>query len=367
MNILVVTLHRVWNFGSVLQAYATQEILSNLKHKVTIADYIQPRFKRTSLYLSFPDKFKNSFLKKNLYRILMFPMRLRLDILFSRFMRKLSLTPKKHHDVSSMKELGQAYDIFVTGSDQVWNSLYNGGVDKALFLDFAPEEKKRTAYAASFGMDYIPTEQKNEIFALAKKYHAISVRESSAIDLLPERNDVVNVLDPTLVLNSDFWGQFASKRRVKEKYLLLYALHGCNDHILSLAKKIAALNGWKIVSMNYGFKSLSQYKFDKYLSPNSPEDFVSLIKNAEYVIADSFHGMAFSINFNREFLAVLPDRFECRLLDLIKVLDLEDRITSPDITIEKATKPIDWKSVNGRLEKEREISRRFIKEAIWNE
>lgn len=271
MKILVVTLHRVWNWGSVLQTYATQEILKKYVGEVTTADYVQERFKRKNVYLSYPNRYDNSFLKKWIYRIVMLPMRIRLDYIFSQFLRKyVNLTSNKFYSCKSLKSIAQNYDLLVTGSDQVWNSEYNGGVDETMFLGFANDKNKCISYAASFGMNDLPEAERNITKQLLDKYENISVRESNAVKILASLGiKSVCVLDPTLVLDQNFWRNFAGKRRIQEKYLLLYALHGCNEKVLKLVKNIGREMKLQIVSMNYGYKSLRNLHFDKYISPKN--------------------------------------------------------------------------------------------------
>lgn len=367
MKILIITLHRVWNWGSVLQTYATQEIFGKYSDKVVIADYIQNRFKKRNVYLSYPDRYQANILKKWMYRLLMFPMRIRLDYIFSRFLKKyVNLTETKFYTTDQLKKIAGDYDVLVTGSDQVWNSQYNGEIDKALFLEFANKENRCISYATSFGMNEMPEEEKEETRLLLEKYKNISVRERNAVEILGKIGLASTcVLDPTLVLNRNYWEKFASKRKIKEKYLLLYALHGCEGGAIKLVKEIGKKLNLKVVSMNYGYKSLGNQHFDKYVSPKSPEEFVSLIGNAEYVVADSFHGIAFSINFNKNFIAVAPDKFDSRLRSIVSILGIEDRIYNDSMDIVKALEKINYENVEKKLQCEREKSLKYIEEALY--
>lgn len=367
MKILVVTLHRVWNWGSVLQTYATQEIFKKYSDKVIIADYIQSRFRKKNVYLSYPERYGGGKLKKWLYRIIMFPMRVRLDYIFTKFLKNyINLTKMKFYTSEQLKMICSDYDILVTGSDQVWNSQYNGEIDQALFLAFANATNICISYAASFGMNNIPEKEKEETKRLLERYNHISVRERDGKEILSDIGiDSTCVLDPTLVLDQNYWEKFAGKRRIKEKYLLLYALHGCNEGVLKLVKNISKKMNLKVVSMNYGWKSLRNQHFDQYISPKSPEDFVSLIGNAEFVVADSFHGIAFSINFYKNFIAVAPDKYDSRLRSIVTVLGIQDRIYDDSMSIENALKPMDYKEIEKKLQYEREKSFKYIEEALY--
>ena len=297
----------------------------------------------------------------------MFPMRLRLDYIFSRFLKTyINLTEMKFYTSEQLKIISSDYDVLVTGSDQVWNSQYNGEIDQVLFLAFANETNRCISYAASFGMSDIPEKEKRETKSLLQRYNHISVREKDGIEILSKIGfDSICVLDPTLVLDQNHWKKFAGKRRVKEKYLLLYALHGCNEGVLELVKDISKKINLKVVSMNYGYKSLRNQHFDQYIMPKSPEDFVSLIGNADFVVTDSFHGMAFAINFHKNFIAVAPDKYDSRLRSIVSILGIEDRIYNNNMRIEDALESTDYEDVEKKLQCEREKSLKYIEEALY--
>ena len=118
--------------------------------------------------------------------------------------------------------------------------------------------------------------------------------------------------------------------------------------------------------MNYGYKSLRNQHFNQYISPKSPEDFVSLIGNADFVVADSFHGTAFAINFHKQFIAVAPDKFSSRLRSIVAILGIKDRIYNDSMDLEKALKTIDYEEVEKRLYSEREKSLQYIEEALYD-
>ncbi len=186
------------------------------------------------------------------------------------------------------------YDTFITGSDQVWNMDW---YYKEYFLDFVPSGKCKISYAASMPSTNISDEQKQTVYEHLKSFDAISVREKETADFLEEITcrKVEWVLDPTLLLSKDDWDKICTERVIKEKYIFCYFLGEDKKH-RTLAMKFAKKVGYKIVTLPHlGRVNKNDYAFGDFkLYDISPEQFISLIKHAEYVITDSFHATVFS-------------------------------------------------------------------------
>lgn len=261
-----------------------------------------------------------------------------------------------------MKSNPPLADIYVTGSDQVWNSIYNEGIDKSFYLDFAPPGSKRVAYAASIGMPEIPEGEVEETKRLLHKYSAITVREADASRILAGLgfNDVPVVLDPTLLLDKPAWTDIARRfSPIKtEPYILVYSVEekAQNELIGRYAGMISRKHGWKIYEISYNSYHRRLKFADRHFLQVTPEIFLQLMLNAEFVIVSSFHGTAFSINFNKQFLTVTPNRFNSRVDNILTLCNLRDRlVTSPSFDIE-ALQPIDYGEVNKIIETERNKS-----------
>lgn len=259
-------------------------------------------------------------------------------------------------------------DVYLTGSDQVWNSFYNRGIDKSYFLDFTPKGKKRICYAASIGMPSFPEQEKDETKRLLKNYHEITVRELSAKQILADMEISSEVvLDPTLLLNKEQWEQIAEKYTFTEDepYLLTYSVeYGKEDsYIKHYAKKIAEKKGLKLYHITYGGKPFDNY-YDKVYSYATPDKFLNLMLHASFVVVSSFHGTAFSINFNKSFITVSPKKFNSRIMSLLEITGLKSRMVTDSSSPIESFDEIDYSSVNRILDGERMKSIKILSKML---
>ena len=257
-------------------------------------------------------------------------------------------------------------DIYCTGSDQVWNSDWNGGIDKALFLDFAPNNKRKIAYAASFGKNQLDEFEIKETKKMLKKYKKISLRESNGVKIMESLgiDDTINVVDPTLLLTGDEWRKISSNKYANEKYILVYNLNR-NKKIDKYAENLSKKTGLKVKFLSYQLHEF--YKKGKMYCNPVVEDFLALIDNAEYVISDSFHATAFSINFNTNFIIVFPNKFSSRVKSILELTGLENRVAKDENDLEICNKKIDFKYANEIIKKEREKSLKWLANALKGE
>lgn len=221
------------------------------------------------------------------------------------------------------------YDIFITGSDQVWSC---GEIDSPYFLGFVKEDKKKISYAASIGKMEVDERLKECFLSHLDKFNAISVRESNAVSLLQPftKNEVQFVLDPTLLLTSEDWNNLSSDRKIDFPYMLCYFLGNDKSH-RKLAKDYAKKHGLKIACFPHypsNYHSADKKFGDFLLTDASPQDFLALIKNAKVVLTDSFHASVFSWFFKRQFFTFgrkSHKGMEGRLYSLLEILNLKDR------------------------------------------
>ena len=362
----LITLQRVPNYGSFLQAYATQEVIKRLGYEVETINYFPERMRIKGMLKNI--KNKNSILKKSLVirtavRIILIPSYIKRFNSFNRFIfQNIRMTSKIYHTNEELKEDIPIADIYVTGSDQVWNSGWNGGIDKALFLDFTKDNAKCISYAASFGKKELEEWEKDETRKLLKKYEKLSTRETTGVDILADLGiESTNVLDPTLLLNSDEWKNVASNKYNGKKYILVYNLNR-NRKIDEYAKKISKEKKIPVYYITYSLHEF--YKYGKMKCCIKAEDFLSLLANATYVITDSFHATAYSINFNRDFMIVFPEKYSTRVESILKITGLENRIVRNINDISLADKKIDFERSNDILEIERKKSIEWLKESL---
>lgn len=359
----LITLQQVPNYGSVLQAYATQKTIEKLGYECEIIKYVPRRVTKIGMLESIKrknEKFEKSLLARTAARIIIFPSYILRFKMFRQFRKKyLNETKKTYRNYDDLLRDVPLADIYCTGSDQVWNSGWNGEIDKAMFLGFVPGNRPKIAYAASFGKKELEEDEKQITREMLKQYLAISVRENTGVDILRSLGlDGKNVLDPTLLLSGDEWREMASKRfKNKKKYVLVYNLNR-NNKIDKYAQKLAKKSGLEVKYVSYQLHE--KYKKGKVYCDIPVEDFLSLIDNATCVVTDSFHATAFSINLNTDFRIVLPGKYSTRLRSILEHLELEDRIVDKGIKMEK----INFDVVNSKLNEMRAESVEWLKDAL---
>jgi len=361
LKVAILTLHRVLNYGSVCQAYATQRIFEKLGYNVEIIDYITEQRTNKRLFCDVPEDKKKNIVYKYIYIILRSIFILIDKYNFGKFIKKhLKLTSKKYISISDLEKDIPKADVYIAGSDQIWNSIYNEGIDRGFFLDFI-KLAPRISFASSFGKTVLDEWEIEETRKYLNKFNALSVREKQAVDIINKMGmKAVCILDPTLQLPKEEWLKLASKRLVKNNYLLLYLLWEDNG-ATELARKIADEKGLILVKVSW--EKRKPCMVDKLMSYRKVEDFLSLINYADIIVTNSFHGLAFSINFNRDFVVIPKKDFNSRLESLLEITGLSNRmVRNSDSTCEFSR--IDYKSVNGILDSERKKAKVFLENAL---
>lgn len=365
----IVTFHNTDNYGAELQAYALQETVKSLgdKYDVKIIDYRNSILEKN--YKLFSIKGENIrlkirsligniiYLKKNICRRKSF-----------RMYRKSNfyLTSKYKSDKKIKNEYPK-FDIYITGSDQVWNHNIVGELSDIYTLNFGDKNIRRISYAASIGLNSISEEYKEIYFKKLQCLDSISVREKKAKDIL---NQIVNknievVLDPTLLLTKIEWNkkiENLEKKNKKEKYILAYVVAPDKEYT-KIVNQLSKKTGLKII--HFGKKDI--YKgIQESAYTEGPLEFINYIRNAEYVVATSFHATVFSIIFNKNFFIVPHKNTSSRVTNLLERLNLSDRIFYSNEEFEKfnINAEIDWNSVEKMLSIERTNSIDWLKNAL---
>ena len=355
----VITFHRAHNYGAILQTYALQKTLEKYSIDCEVIDY---RSRFIENYYK-PISFSNIPSLKKIAAILLFNGKtVDNNKVFNDFTRNyLKTSEELYYDHKDLEVANDKYDFFVAGSDQIWNYITAGFIDSNYFLNFVNDSSKKNAYAPSFGVDNLPENKKNAYINLLKDFNNLSVRESKGSEIV---NDLLNykptvVLDPTILLDKKSWSKIASKSNEKEEYLLLYLIAESNE-IIELAKKIAKEKKIKIIYLNNRLFKLKGVDNRKKTEVN---EWLSLFLNANCIVTNSFHGLAFSVNFEKEFFIQYlpkPAKVNSRLVNLLSLLQLNDRVVKNNTDLQK----IDYEKVNTLLEKERRKSLLFIEKMI---
>lgn len=370
MKINIITRHSVPNYGSILQTYSTQKALEKMGYDSEIIDYIklEETNKRAvaTNYGSNKSGIKEK-IKKVIYIILQRPNVTKMNNAFKKFRKKyLKETIREYNSIEELSNNLPEADVYCTGSDQVWGKIGTEEYDKAYFLNFVPENKKCIAYAASFGVDKLPEKLNEDIKDLLKKYETILVRENTAEKIIREKgfDNVGQVLDPTLLLKKEEWDEICEPTKLDNKeYILVYQLHHNKEmekYVKNL-KKHTKLPIYRVnTSIYYGLKP------GKFIYLPTPGQFVSYIKNAKYVVTDSFHGTVFSMIFQKQFIDILPGKTATRIESILKLVGLSNRILRDNNDYSFLKDNIDFTQVNNILENERNKSIEKFDKAIKN-
>ena len=363
-KIAIVTNYKNLSYGSALQAYAMQSVIKELGYDCENLQY-NPRVAVPDSSSRLVRVLRNPSLIMNKLKRVKNSEDERLSV-FSTFVdENISSNATIYRSNDELKATNELYEAFVCGSDQIWAP---NQFDEWYYLSFVAQNFKKIAYAPSIGLPKIPDELKGKISDLVKKIGHLSIREQEGADLVRELTgiDIPVVLDPTFLLDASKWRMFAEPRKIRHPYILCYFL-GENPNHRQLADKIGRERGLKRVVLPF---TKSDYRWgDILLKSASPKEFIDLVDNAEMVLTDSFHGMAFSINLNTQFYSLMrfnDDHPVCqnsRIRNILSMFELQDNLLNDDCNIEKVAE-INFDRVNELIMTNRERSLIFLKEAL---
>lgn len=358
----LITMHNVCNMGAVLQAYALQIEIDSNGGNSEIIDYIPNLRKGYRKY--FPKNQGIGKIRRTFSWLKWLPHRILWQKPYNEFVNEhLKLSKETFYENQKIYNYLFEYDVFVTGSDQVWNSSSTDGLSPYYFLDFA--KGKKVSYAASISNKNLSFEEKKILEKYLSSYDAISVREKQAVELLEPvcKKDISFVLDPTLLLTKNEWEMLGNESNIniKENYLLIYML-GNVPRMLELAKKIAMEKKLKIVKFGWDIKKKKYVDYN--ISFKKPQDFIRLFMNADYIVTNSFHGTVFSINFKKDFVSIPSSKGNPRFLSILSVLGILDRLYDEKKEIGNYIESIDYEDVDKKLEELREKSITYIRSNI---
>ena len=366
----IITMHKVINYGSALQAYALQRTIEKLGYDCEIIDYIYPNEYHLSRYPKLPAwKSWILFIIQLLYG---FPQKKRVK-LFERFYKDyLKLSPVCYESREQLQDNPPCYDIYVTGSDQVWNpkSIVE---DTSFMLSFVRNDVHKISYAASFATDSIPDRFRRLYKAYLDMYSAISVREKNGIEII--RNLIGKkaelVLDPTILLEAEEYNLIADKSvvSINEPYILAYLLsykfdpHPYVEHIVKYVQK---KTGYKVVLLSVADTKMLFTSNAVRLQNVGPSEFVYLFKHASFVVTTSFHGTAFSVIYNKPFYTLVqPNSSDDRVTSLLKPLGLEKRLVYMETNVDNLSLEIENNlNISDRLRMARKSSIAFLQRTL---
>lgn len=351
----VITFHDYDNYGAILQSYALQKKLRELGTYPEIIDYSCQYISNPFRLVNLKEKGLFNYIYGAIGHICYIPRRRKCNQ-FRKHMKYSEPVTK-----GNMRAVSGKYDIYIAGSDQIWDYKLTN-FDQTYFLDFPEKDKKKCSYAASIG-EHIPPEQfRDDYSRLLNDFNEILVREDYGADIVNEltgkKPEVV--CDPTLLLTAEEWDKLLKEPKIRGKYILVYQL-GINPEIVNFARRLKKETGYRIVYIPFPLVGLLKCRCEITVGP---AEWMGLFKNAEYVISDSFHGVVFSLLFNRKFFAKADGHHKNRRVEqLLKLVNLSDR-TMNDVSDEQLTKEIDFTYANEQIAKFRSFSLQKLKEMV---
>ncbi|MBO8432153.1 MAG: polysaccharide pyruvyl transferase family protein [Bacteroidetes bacterium] len=369
MKIKIITCHDVYNYGASLQAYALQTYLIAEGYDVEIIDY-KPDYMRVHYKFWYVPRGSRYYTlaKKNIFfRFLLCcyfaPKRFATygrKRKFDTFTRQYLHLTRRYNSYQELVSDPPAADVYIAGSDQIWNCALPNGKDPAYFLQFGDEDVRRISYAASFAIPEVPKEYHSQIQTWLSGFSAISVRELTGVSILKGLGFCgTSVLDPVFLLPVDTWLSFISRKKNmgQAKYVLVYDLSLSDSRLQAESHRLAAQHGLQIVSIDAARKC--PYA-QKNLKDADPFDFVRCIYDAEFVVTDSFHATALSLIFNKKFSVFYGQKNISRLQDILHYLGVGDQLNSKNPVYE-----IDWGKVNSKLSEFRLHSMDFLTKNLY--
>lgn len=259
------------------------------------------------------------------------------------------------------------FDCFVCGSDMMWSSEFFDQID-FYGLSFVKPSRK-IAYAPSFGSPQIPDEMKKKYKKILSDFNWLSCRESSGVKLIKQLTgkDVSSVADPTMLFTKEEWNKmFNLHRENKDKYILVYLFSVKDKSIRNYIKQIQNITNYQVIYIPVEYKDFNMNALDDY----GPIGFLSLYYNAEYIIADGFHGLLFSLIFEKPFSLIHRDKkehwglYEDRMMSTLKDLELESRYIYSDEQFDHSMLNLDYTEIQELIEKKRKLSEDYLKNSL---
>lgn len=377
MKIAIITWFHNYNYGTYLQAYSLQHYLKALGHEATLikyensaSDIIKEPINGWTVLIN---KIKNNIFRRlnnRKYKKALngthYEENQQKKQKMDAFLEEVNFTEQVKNS-EDFNHLEERFDCFICGSDQIWNpKILNG----KYYLDFV-KEKPKIAYADSFSLRYLPTFSLSYIQKWLHDFVAIGMREATGKELVDEildsENKAQNVCDPTLLLY-DHWRSMKFKKTKPERYIFGYFL-GSRRYYGKVLEKLAGKLECQVVSIpmnDFGIKCGNWVDFQAGV-----EEFLSYIQNAEYICADSFHAVVFSVIYEKQFVVLNKYKNEdlssqnSRIIDFLHILGLEDRVISETQLHKLNMMPmIDYTIVNIKIKKFIDSSESFLLEAL---
>lgn len=365
MKIGILTFHYAHNYGAMLQAYALTTFLQIKGFDAEIIDYrlhyIYRNHERYNIigYYRWLHEKDNAIISA-LKVIKSYRKHRNKDAKWHNFENFMNSSLHKSPRIYTEKELDK-YDYIICGSDQIWNEKLTNGYNNIYWGNGINTNIPLISYAASNGSAMFEGAYINKIKEYLKRFKAISIREQSLCEWIKSNLGIpaITVIDPVFLLPPSKWKDIIPANNTKDsEYLLIYAFQE-DLKIYEVAQNIAKQKGLKIIRVCYNKRNDIP---SNIIQDNTcgPAEFISYIKNSSFICTTSFHGVAFSILFNKQFYAISPSKYSERVISILDKFKLSNRLIK-DINDIKLNEEIDFSSINYIINKEIENSWKFLK------
>lgn len=359
----ILTYHSGYNYGACLQAYALQTTLNNLGYDNEIINFETERFVTSrEMFSRKPRRLKE--IIKNISRIPYWHTLHERERMFNNFTLDVLHSTPRYKTEEDVITHAKDYECIVCGSDQIWNlSQKDAPAANLLFYLNFPKTQRRVSYAASFGkwINDAPLYE-SVILPLLNQFDSVSVREISGMKYLKSKGiDCSLTLDPTVLLDKEDYEIICASRQIKEKYILMFGWN-TNSDLVSAAKQVSKYLGLPVYNIvpppRKMFCGIPR-KLDV-----GPCEFLSMIKNAEFIVTNSFHGTAFSITFERPFASIVTGKADTRMESLLCQLGLSDHLVAKEnMNIDRMIST-DFGDVKNKKAELRKSSFEYLKSAL---
>ncbi|MCH5325852.1 MAG: polysaccharide pyruvyl transferase family protein [Duncaniella sp.] len=323
-KVAIITCHDVYNHGASLQAYALSHYVSSLGCDVRIIDYKPPYLSRHYSLTAVNNPKWDYPILRYVYLLAKLPQRLanlKNKRRFDEFTKRMLPLTRRYRSIDELRSEPPQADIYIAGSDQIWNPIFPNGRDSAFFLDFGPKQTARISYAASFAIPEIPSEEISGMTRRLKLLDVISIRERSGLSVLQSMGlNGTYVCDPVWLLDRNQWLNIANGAQLPQlpsRYLLAYGMGPVQDIAERVADE-ARTQGLPVISVG-------DYIRDTLFLPDiGPKEFLALIKNAETIVTNSYHGLIFASIFGTRYIPMMRnDLPNERLNDFLATSDAQ--------------------------------------------
>lgn len=348
------------NYGSALQTWALHQAIKKVGYTPVLVDYCPDILADKDPLNPFANMWDKDEESRRMCEMTLPAIRENY-VKFENFYRERFTRTERKYTSENFNNIqrDEKLDGFICGSDTIF-CTDEFGFDDGYYANYSVMKGRSVSYAASFGDPHFTDETYPILNDRLQNFKALGIRENLMLPYLKEHTEVPvqRVIDPTLLLKPEDYDEIVLPRQEEEKYLLLYARR-YSPQMEAYAEKLAKENGWKIVDIS--LRAVNAERGHKMAYTAGVEEFLSLVKHAEFIVTNSFHGMIFSVQFKRPFVVFSREQCNNKIEELSDLFGLQDRIL---ISGEETITEIDYEAVHNKIEVARVPSFAFLQKEL---